>query len=142
MMSWLESQGFGGLKWPGAAVTIRRRALALICGLAVAFQGIVLSSHFHAALTGNNGIEVAATDISVPAGTNDPVQKNRAPADGRSGCFICQQLALGGVAVLPEAPAPAPVEHGASAKLVSVDVAIARTATSHNWRSRAPPFLL
>jgi hypothetical protein len=114
----------------------------LICVLAVAFQGIVLSSHFHTALAGNNGVEVVAADINVPAGANDPVRKDRAPAGDPLGCFICHQLALAGAAVLPEAPAPIPVEHGASAKLASVDVAIARTATSHNWRSRAPPIQL
>jgi len=141
-MSWLESQGFEGLKRPGAVASIRRRALAVICVLAVAFQSIVLESHFHRIWAGSNGSEVAATLGDVPMGANDPARKSRPPAGDPPGCFICHQLALAGAAVLPEAFAPVPFEHSASTTFVSVDLAIARTVSSHNWRSRAPPFLL
>src|SRR5262245_36149271 len=117
----------------GRAASTRRSLIAWFCALAIAFQCVVIQGHFHLANAGVSAFD--QTESSGPA----PVQKDKAPGGGPSGCFICQQLAMAGSAVLPDSPAPVVVATSEAATVLPAKIAAIEAAPSHHWRSRAPP---
>ena len=83
------------------------KAIRWLAVLAVAFQCIVVQSHVHGATGPAWRNQAAAAQPATDAiATRDQVP-NRVPKDDDpANCFICQQMALAGAALLPVSPAP------------------------------------
>jgi hypothetical protein len=112
--------------------------LAWLCAFAIAFQCIVVQGHFHPAA----GPAVVQTAAAVaPAGeTVEPARKGGAPVKSDpSTCFICQQAALAGSAILPETAAPVLLTTQIGVETAVQDERLVVVRASHIWRSRAPP---
>jgi len=111
----------------------RRGLIAWFGALAIVFQCVVIQGHFHLAYAGTPAFD--QVESTSPA----PVQKDKAPGGDPSGCFICQQMAMAGSAVLPDSPAPIVVAASETTTLLPAKIAAIAAAPSHHWRSRAPP---
>jgi len=116
--------------------------LGWLCVFAIAFQCIVVPAHIHA----KPADLAVATPTAVAAGI--ATQKAELPAkprpvdDTQSHCFICQQMALAGAAILPTTPAPILIERDLGEVAPTFEVAVVSRRPSHIWRSRAPPISL
>lgn len=119
------------------AVFARRGLIAWFCALAITFQCVVLQGHFHLASSGVPAFEQAAV-----SGGEAPAQKGKAPAGDPSGCFICQQMAMAGSAVLPGSPEPVVIATSEASTPAPADIVAVEATPSHHWQSRAPPILL
>ena len=104
--------------------------------MAVVLQCIVIQGHVH--FTSSDGLLVAQAEAAPAPVQKDPIRKDGMPG-GDSGCFICQQAAMAGSAVLPESPAPVVLAVTEIAERLSASIAAIEAAPSHHWRSRAPP---
>ena len=129
--------------------------IAWIGALAIAFQCIVVQSHVHVgaaptfshSLSREDGVRTPqrAPQPAIAAAMAHPgdldTRHNPSPTDP-SGCFICQQMAMAGAAVLPPSPLPAVVQRAEIVHTILAAVAAPRPRASHDWRSRAPPIEL
>ena len=138
--------GASGKPWGRIRALMRMPSLApskavrWLAVLAVAFQCIVVQSHVHGA-TGPAWREQAAA--AQPA-TNPIASRDQGPSrvpkdDDPANCFICQQMALAGAALLPVSPAPILVAQDIATPTAAYHFAALRSIRSHAWRSRAPP---
>src|SRR5262249_33182276 len=107
----------------------RRGFVAWFCALAIAFQCVVLQGHFHLTSSSLPAFEQA----SVP-GSEAPAQKGKAPAGDPSGCFICQQMAMAGSAVLPGSPEPVVVATSEASTPAPADIVAVEATPSHHWQ--------
>ena len=114
--------------------------LAWLCAFAIAFQCIVVQSHVH--LASAQAEAAAIADTSAPA-ADQSKSRDQAPNDrSQNGCFICQQMAMAGSAVLPVTPTPVLIERELASQPPPVEFASTHSPVSHIWRSRAPPISL
>jgi hypothetical protein len=114
--------------------------LAWLCTFAIAFQCIIVPAHIH---TKSAGLQIASTQAAATAdnGTRkaDLPGKQRPADDTQSHCFICQQMALAGAAILPDTPAPILIQRDLSEAPPAAEIVSVSLSPSHIWRSRAPP---
>jgi hypothetical protein len=128
--------------------SMRPVLIAWLAALAIAFQCIVVQSHIHVGAT-PAWTPLASAHVSVGPSNEAPLARPGdvgtrhapLPADP-AGCFICQQIAMAGAAVLPATPTPVVVELASIVHLAMIEVAAPRPRASHDWRSRAPPIRL
>ena len=137
-----------------AAPGLRSILIAWVAALAIAFQCIVLQSHVHVGAApawsqtvsadgGAVAASSAARSIAVARTQSGDVDTRHGPSPaGPAGCFICQQMAMAGAAVLPLSPAPVIAQQTAIMVMAMAEVAALRPRASHDWRSRAPPIRL
>jgi hypothetical protein len=100
-----------------------------------------VQGHVHGATVRLAELQSASASVEaapVQAKT-DPARKQAPANETQSSCFICQQMAMAGAAVLPASAAPVLIEHGLAKQPAATQVAVAGSPTSHTWRSRAPP---
>jgi hypothetical protein len=123
--------------------------IAWIAALAIAFQCIVVQSHIHIGVTpawahqaSTDLGAIAVSDNSLAAEQSDDGTRHAPTPADPAGCFICQQMAMAGAAVLPATPAPIVIQLASIVHAVMAEVAAPRTRASHDWRSRAPPIRL
>jgi hypothetical protein len=110
-----------------------------LCALAIAVQCIVVQGHVHSAAQA----EALAIADAGAASSSDSKSKDQIPGDrGQSSCFICQQMALAGSAVLPVTPVVSVVQRELVAQPAAIDIVVVDASVSHSWRSRAPPISL
>jgi len=117
--------------------------LAWLCAFAIAFQCILVPAHTH---TRAADLAVASAPAAIAADnatqTAELPTKQRPADDTQSHCFICQQMAIAGAAILPETPAPILIQRDLSEAGPFVQIAAVSLRPSHIWRSRAPPLSL
>jgi len=134
-------QGAGrSLAWRpvGLPATLRSRWAAVLLAALLAFcwQSFVTQTHLHfepstyGALVTGQGSPVAQADTG----------KNS--SDTPATCPICQEIAHGGLYLLPTPAALTPPEPAAAWQAVVAPPARAVNTPSHAWRSRAPPIQL
>jgi hypothetical protein len=112
-------------------------ALLLVTLLAFGWQSFVTQTHRHF----GERVVVAGLSVQSPGGT-DARKSGQAPADSPDNCPICQEIAHGGVYLLPT-PIALPVPAVLAAWFgVALLLALALQQRSHDWRSRAPPRFL
>ncbi len=129
-------------KWRVSAFAASKAARWLAV-MAIAFQCIVVQSHIHVPATLGSVPHVVAVGLDANASNRGDKGSGRAPRDDdTANCFICQQMALAGAALLPVSAAPVLVALEQAAPTVAYHVAVLRTVRSHSWRSRAPPLLI
>src|SRR6185295_3138785 len=89
------------------------------------------------------GLQVASAQAAAAADNvtqNAELPSKQRPADDtQSHCFICQQMALAGAAILPDSPTPILIQRDLSVAARAVEIATISLRPSHIWRSRAPP---
>jgi hypothetical protein len=128
------------------AATAKTRAvvLAWLCTFAIAFQCIVVQSHVHGAAPRPAELQSASASIDAAPiqAKADPARKQAPSNEKQSGCFICQQMAMAGAAVLPASATPVQIERQLARQPAATEVAVAGGQVSHTWRSRAPPLSL
>ncbi len=124
-------------KWTSV---LRSGLLAWLCAFAIGIQCIVVQGHIHPP---SGAGEIVSVDASGLQHASQTPSKDQAPGDrSRDGCFICQQMMMAGVGVLPVTPVPVLIERELTLSPPSVEVAVVRGQASHTWRSRAPPLSL
>jgi hypothetical protein len=123
-----------------AAARTKAIVLAWLCTFAIAFQCILVPAHIH---TKSAGLQVASAQAVATADNvtqNAELPSKQRPAnDTQSHCFICQQMALAGAAILPDSPTPILIQRDLSVAALAVEIAAVSLRPSHIWRSRAPP---
>ncbi len=100
--------------------------------LAVFLQAFVVQTHVHAIPIAPAGIEHSA-DASGDAHAS-------VGSDHQRFCAVCQALAAGGAATLPETTSL--ITADAVGQEAVLAIALAPRAHTHSWQSRAPPSLL
>ena len=122
----------------------RAVVLAWLCTFAIAFQCIVVQSHVHGAAARLAELQLASTSIEAASvhAKADSARKQAPPNEKQSSCFICQQMAMAGAAVLPTSAVPVQIERELVKQPAAIEVAVAGSQVSHIWRSRAPPISL
>ncbi|MEP9357722.1 hypothetical protein [Sphingomonas sp. KR3-1] len=129
------------LAWrPGALrgkLRARWAAVLLTALLAFCWQSFVTQTHLH--------FEPAAYGAAVsgqasPAAVRSDTGKNS--SDTPATCPICQEIAHGGLYLLPTPVALTPPEPAAAWQAVAASLVDAVRKPSHAWRSRAPPIQL
>jgi hypothetical protein len=124
------------------AIAARTNAFVLgwLCVFAIAFQCIIVPAHIHTKSADQAVVSAAAAATADNAAQKtDPSSKQRPADDTQSHCFICQQMALAGAAILPAAPAPILIQRDLSEAAPALEIALVSLSPSHIWRSRAPP---
>jgi hypothetical protein len=122
---------------------------AWIAALAIAFQCIVVQSHVHIGVQPTWAHQVSFDQGAVPSSDHASIalkgdadtRHAPVPADP-AGCFICQQMAMAGAALVPATPTPIVIQLAAIVHTLMAEVATPRPRASHDWRSRAPPIRL
>jgi Protein of unknown function (DUF2946) len=102
-----------------------RLALALLLLVAFTLQSFVTQVHVHGATW------------SVAAHQQKP--DKQPTGDDQSGCPICQVIAHSSHFIAPSVAVPAPLATAMFFFVAAQDSAAISQATSHDWRSRAPP---
>lgn len=112
--------------------------------LAVAFQFVLVQGHVHIGAHAPAIAAAALTDVADIGADNsgDAGKPGKAPADDPAQCFICQQAALAGVAVLPASPTALIVEASVFVGPKENEAPAIARAPSHSWQSRGPPALI
>ena len=124
----------------------RFAALSLLCALAIVIQCVFVAPHTHAA-----GEQAwAIQDIGQDSGAQAAADARDDNGAGRqrhdnglsASCFLCQQMALAGAAILPETASLAPMPAVVEDRLLYFAADKRTSAVSHSWRSRGPPTFL
>ncbi|HEV7693225.1 MAG TPA: DUF2946 family protein [Hyphomonadaceae bacterium] len=117
--------------------------LAWLCAFAIAFQCIIAPAHIH-----TRAADLAVASAPAAAAADNATQKAELPSkqrpadDTQSHCFICQQMAIAGAAILPDSPTPILIHRDLSVAAPAIEIVTVSLRPSHIWRSRAPPLSL
>lgn len=113
-----------------------RLAITLFALLAFTLQSYVTQTHIHGAARINSAAATLAFD-------KNAVHKQQPgkfpPGDDPANCPICQEILHTGTYVTPSVAALLLPSVAVSIAVIVVDIKTIAQASSHSWKSRAPP---
>ena len=123
--------------WDRAPQSDRARlAITLFALLAFTLQSYVTQTHIH----GITRDSIAAATLAVDKNPAEKQQPNKfPPGDDPANCPICQQILHSGSYVPPSAATLLLPTVAASITPIVIDIKTIAQASSHSWKSRAPP---